>query len=110
MEIKLLWFQVTLDNQDSFEKFLNLFKTNSRQVKERNGFNAIYFPIKSVPNDYSKVFISINEEEQNLYKEWLSLYRATQIEENLSTKVNKNTPVLSDKNMLYTEDEEAHFM
>lgn len=110
MNTKLLWYQISCDTPNSFEKFLYSFRLLSKQITEKFGHNAIYFPSKSFPNDYSEVFISISQSEEMLFKDLLTLYKATSTKEDPVNKIDINNPVYSDKIVFSSEDEEAHFL
>lgn len=107
MNKELLWYHISLNSQDSFNEFLNIYKTYVKQIQERKGDNAIYFPAKSFVNDYSKVFISVCHTEYNSFKELLLIYKAIQLTER---PVDEISIVYSDKDVPFFEDDEARFM
>jgi|GEM_PF-2828375 len=106
--MEVLWFEASLPDQRSFNNFLEIFKFCTKQVPEREGFNAIFFPNKSLPNNYASIFMSLIPQDQNCFQDLFTLF----VIKNYNYSPNKSDlrQIYSDSDTIITDEENAHFM
>ncbi len=102
-EIPLLWYELSFRDFQSFQHFKDLFKIDLKEVLERNGYNAIYFPEFSYKEDYSKVFVSLLDDDLNPCKTLLADYSKNPLMERPQIVLKK---YFSDKDVPSKDSEE----
>ena len=111
MKEKLIWFEISIKEQTKFESLLTIFKQYAKGVEKKIGVNAIHLPRKSHAYDHSRVFISIVENDVEVFEGFLDeLPTIKRLPGNPDMDIDMNSPVTSDINAKDGDDGSAVFL